>query len=233
MNTVINVLMCVWVYAFLCLGVFLVSSPLYHCTWLPVPPGASCHPLCFSNNIIGYSTRHTLQQDVWSSRLWNSQILKGFWLLLPTPLDTAFAFTLRPVNHGLRSLPHLLKIVSALSKWWQVGVEELSGPAILRKEGANWRNTITASICTKKNESLLESQITFAKVMRQNKSCLISSCSNVFLMYLTLLFAQQLRNDSDYIFSVRKLGKMWYLWSSIQNESSKNTHSYKTKITQA
>lgn len=32
----------------------------------------------------------------------------------------------------------------------------------------------------------LESQITFAKVMRQNKSCLISSCSDVFLMYLTM-----------------------------------------------
>ncbi|KAM7416181.1 hypothetical protein PAMA_018308 [Pampus argenteus] len=44
-------------------------------------------------------------------------------------LDTAFAFTLGPVNHNLRSLPHLLNIVSALSKWWQVGVEELSeGP---------------------------------------------------------------------------------------------------------
>lgn len=39
----------------------------------------------------------------------------------------------------------------------------------------------------------LESQITFAKVMRQNKSCLISSCSDVFLMYLTMAGPHSLR----------------------------------------
>lgn len=142
-------------YAFLCLCIFLVSSPPHHSTDLLLLPGASGQPLSFSNNITGRSARPA-QQEVRSSWLWNSLILKGFWFLLPAPLDTAFTFTLGPVNHGLRSLPHLPNIVSALSKRWQVGVEELSGPAILSEEGAHGGNTITGSKCAQKDGSLLE-----------------------------------------------------------------------------
>lgn len=78
------------------------------------------------------------------SRKWDHHGCKtvSFWKApgssfpLPCTPAFAFAFTIGSVNHGLRSLPHLPNIVSALSKWWQVGLEELSGPAILREEGA-------------------------------------------------------------------------------------------------
>lgn len=45
------------------------------------------------------------------------------------------AFTIRPLKHGLRSLPHLQNIVSALFGRWQVGVRDSSGPTIHRQEG--------------------------------------------------------------------------------------------------
>lgn len=58
--------------------------------------------------------------------------------------------------------------------------------------GGMWGSTIREHMHSKGWKSL-ESQITFAKVMRQNKSCLISSCSDVFLMYLTMAGPHSLR----------------------------------------
>lgn len=60
----------------------------------------------------------------------------------------------------------------------------------------------------------LESQITFAKVMRQNKSCLISSCSDVFLMYLTMA--------GPHCLGLFSLAETW-VWSDVGEAASKAT----------
>lgn len=126
----LSFLMCVHLcmHAFLCLSIFHVSSPPHNTTYLLFLQGLETGLSAVA------TTAQVAQQDL-PSRKWDHHgcetlILKSVWFLLPAPLDTAFASTLRPVNHGLRSLPHLPNIVSALSKWWQVGVEELSGPAM-------------------------------------------------------------------------------------------------------
>lgn len=121
-----------WVYVsriilFLQIIFHAVISVLHH-----GPPeggvGASLRLLSFNNNTHRFPCSAPLQQDV---RSWCLQ--SAHWFV---PLDTAVSLTISPFSHGLRSLPHLPNIVSAVSKWWQVGVEELSGPAILRKDGA-------------------------------------------------------------------------------------------------
>ncbi len=200
--TVMNVFMYICMYAFLSLCIFLVSSPPHHSADLLLLQGLQAGPLSFSNNITGHSARPA-QQEVRSSWLWNSLILKGFWFLLPAPVDTAFAFTLGPVNHGLRSLPHLPNIVSALSKWWQVGVEELSGPAILRKEGVyggkyyhrkhmrskGWESFGVLDYICQGNET--EQKLSNIKLFK----CIPRVLNTAF-------FSQRLRADSDYIFSL-------------------------------
>ncbi|CAK6950237.1 Hypothetical predicted protein, partial [Scomber scombrus] len=92
--------------------------------------------LSFIDKITGF-VKILAQQEVRSSWLCVKRShFDRLLVLYSTPLDTAFAFafafTLGQVNHVLRSLPHLPNIVSALSKRWQVGVEELPGPAISR-----------------------------------------------------------------------------------------------------
>lgn len=61
------------------------------------------------------------------------KIVSSGYSLIHILLDSAF--TIRPLKHGLRSLPHLQNIVSALFEWRQVGVQDSSGPTIHRHEG--------------------------------------------------------------------------------------------------
>lgn len=97
-------------------------------------------------------------------------------------LPHSFKPTVSPLDRGLHSLPHLQNIVSALSERRQVGGAGAVSQHI-------WGNTITAE----PQMEVLEYQITFAKVMRQNKSCLISCCWNVFCMYVKVLRSRRLR----------------------------------------
>lgn len=47
------------------------------------------------------------------------KIVRSGYSLIHILLDSAF--TIRPLKHGLRSLPHLQNVASALFGWWQVG----------------------------------------------------------------------------------------------------------------
>lgn len=129
---------------------FITSTPQHR---PPLPPGASGRHLSPGSSITGRSAGPA-QQEVRSSRLWNGLVLKGLWLLLPAPPNTAFVFTLGPVNHGLRSLAHLPNIDSALSKRWQVELTVLSGPALSRRgRSVRW------SICAQKDGVFLSPRL--------------------------------------------------------------------------
>lgn len=90
------------------------------------------------------------------SRTWDHgacRALAGF-----LPLDADLSLTISPFIHGLRSLPHLPNIVSAVSKRWQVGV---GGVVRSRYSQKGWSaeeeecgEVPSESICTQRDGSL-------------------------------------------------------------------------------
>lgn len=96
------------------------------------------------------------KQEVRSGWRRNALILTGFWFLLPSPLDSAWACSSGPVNHRLRSLPHLLNIVSALCNGLAAG-----GGSVVRASQAHNGNKYSVEIlpqgvymCSKRGESV-------------------------------------------------------------------------------
>lgn len=113
-----------YMYVFFACMYFISSSLQFHST------------VIIQTDLLSIATMSGVTPQDLLIRKWDhhgGKIVSSGYSLIHILLDSAFA--IRPLKHGLRSLPHLQNIVSALFEWGQVGVQDSSGPTIHRQEG--------------------------------------------------------------------------------------------------
>lgn len=192
--------MCSCMYAFLSLCIFLVSSPPHHSTDLLSLPGASGRPLSFSNNITGRSARPA-QQEVRSSWLWNSLILKR--LLVPPSRSRGHSLRLH-----LRTSQPWPPFPASFAKYSFCFVQVVAGGGggVVRSSYSQKRRSVGGKYYHRKHmrSKGWESFGVLDYICQGNET--EQKLSNIKLFKCiprvlnTAFFPQRLRADSDYIF---------------------------------